>query len=136
MFSRLAHICLNVKNLQRSVDFYQKLGFQARFDFTRKGKPFGAYLQIAKDQYIEMFEDTNLVQPVNTGIVHFCLESENIDDTMKQLTERGISFTPKKLGCDHTYQIWLEDPDGNKFEVHQYTPKSLQMTGGTVEADW
>jgi hypothetical protein len=55
---------------------------------------------------------------------------------MAGLEERGVAFTPKKLGVDNTRQIWLEGPDGNKFEVHQYTPTSTQFTGGTVEADW
>ena len=55
---------------------------------------------------------------------------------MTDLQARGITFPEKKLGCDHTWQIWLKDPDGNAFEVHQYTPGSMQFTGGTVEADW
>jgi hypothetical protein len=46
------------------------------------------------------------------------------------------AVSAEKLGCDDTWQIWLKDPDGNAFEVHQYTPKSMQFTGGTVEADW
>lgn len=136
MFSRLAHVCLNVKDLTRSVDFYVRLGFQPRFRFTRQGKPFGAYLEISENQYIEMFEDPNLESPVNTGLVHFCLEAEDLDAEMKRLNGLGIPFTEKKLGCDHTYQIWLKDPDGNAFEVHQYTDRSLQKLGGVVEADW
>jgi hypothetical protein len=55
---------------------------------------------------------------------------------MATLKERGVEFTPKKLGVDNTWQIWLEDPDGNRFEVHQYTPQSTQYSGGTIEADW
>jgi catechol 2,3-dioxygenase-like lactoylglutathione lyase family enzyme len=136
VFTRLAHICLNVRNLDQSAAFYRKLGFKPRFDFTRKGKHFGAYLEIAPNQYIEMFEDPNLQQPVNTGLVHFCLESPDLAATMAFLDSQGIPYTPKTLGCDHTYQIWLKDPDGNAFEVHQYTDQSLQSVGGTVEADW
>lgn len=136
MFARLAHVCLNVKNLERSVDYYTKLGFSPRFRFTRQGKPFGAYLEIGPDQYIEMFEDPTLEKPVNTGLVHFCLEATDLDAEMLRLDAAGIPYTAKKLGCDHTYQIWLSDPDGNAFEVHQYTDKSLQRVGGTVEADW
>jgi lactoylglutathione lyase/glyoxylase I family protein len=136
MYLRLAHVCLNVKNLERSLDFYGRLGFKRRFDFTRLGNPFGAYLEITSGQFMELFEDPSLDHPVNTGLAHFCLESENLDATMVELESKGIAFTPKKLGCDQTYQIWLKDPDGNAFEVHQYTPRSLQHQGGTVEADW
>lgn len=136
MFVRLAHVCLNVKNLERSVEYYTRLGFVSRFRFTRDGKPFGAYLEIGPDQYIEMFENPALDKPVNTGLVHFCLEATDLDTEMARLDALGIAYTPKKLGCDHTYQIWLSDPDGNAFEVHQYTEHSLQRTGGVVEADW
>ena len=136
MFARLAHVCLNVKNLDRSVAYYKKLGFKPRFEFTRKGGRFGAYLEIAKDNYIEMFEDPNMDAPVNTGIAHFCLESIDLDKTIAELRANGVEFTEKKLGCDDTYQIWLRDPDGNAFEVHQYTATSRQITGGDVEADW
>jgi catechol 2,3-dioxygenase-like lactoylglutathione lyase family enzyme len=136
MITRLAHVCLNVQDLQRSIAYYTSLGFKPCFDFTRKGKPFGIYLEIAPNQYLEMFEDPCMGKPVNTGLAHFCLESEDLDALMQDLVKRGIPFTPRKLGCDHTYQIWLEDPDGNKFEIHQYTAKSLQTKGGSVEADW
>jgi len=136
MFKRIAHVCLNVRNLSQSLDFYTRLGLEPVFRFTRKGGPFGVYLKLAEASFIEIFEDAKLETPVNTGLVHFCLETENLDDLMADLRTRDIDFSEKKLGCDNTWQIWLKDPDGNAFEVHQYTPKSMQFTGGTVEADW
>jgi lactoylglutathione lyase/glyoxylase I family protein len=136
MFKRIAHICLNVRNLQQSLDFYTRLGLVPVFRFTRKGARFGVYLKLADSAFIEIFEDPTLEKPVNTGIVHFCLETEDLDRLTADLQTRGIACSEKKLGCDHTWQIWLKDPDGNAFEVHQYTPKSMQFTGGTVEADW
>lgn len=136
MLKRIAHVCLNVKNLDRSLDFYTRLGFVPVFRFTRAGKPFGVYLRLAESTFIEIFEDPTLEVPVNTGLLHFCLETDDLDGMMAELGAKGIAFTEKKLGCDHTWQIWLKDPDGNAFEVHQYTPGSMQFTGGTVEADW
>ncbi len=136
MFKRIAHVCLNVKDLDRSLDFYTRVGFEPAFRFTRQGRPFGVYLKLAEASFIEIFEDPNLLAPVNTGLVHFCLESEDLDKLMADLRSRGIECSEKKLGCDNTWQIWLEDPDGNAFEIHQYSPTSMQFTGGTVEADW
>jgi lactoylglutathione lyase len=136
MLKRIAHVCLNVKNLDRSLDFYTRLGFEPVFRFTRAGKPFGVYLRLAESTFIEIFEDPSLQAPVNTGLQHFCLETDDLDGLMRELTAQGIASTDKKLGCDNTWQIWLKDPDGNAFEVHQYTPKSMQFAGGTVEADW
>jgi len=136
MFTRLAHVCLSVKDLERSLAYYEKLGLRPLFDFTRKGARFGVYMKIADGSYVEIFEDPDMGPVANNGILHFCLETADLDATMAQLAERGVSCTPKKLGVDNTWQTWLEDPDGNKFEVHQYTPASTQSTGGSVEADW
>jgi lactoylglutathione lyase/glyoxylase I family protein len=136
MFKRIAHVCLKVRSLQQSLDFYTRLGLEPVFRFTRQGRLLGIYLKLAEASFIEIFEDPTLETPVNTGLVHFCLETENLDRLMTDLRTRNIDFTEKKLGCDDTWQIWLKDPDGNAFEVHQYTPRSMQFTGGTVEADW
>jgi catechol 2,3-dioxygenase-like lactoylglutathione lyase family enzyme len=136
LFKRLAHVCLNVQDLQRSLDYYHKLGLKDRFQFTRKGKDFGRYLEIADKNYIEIFEEPRRGPLVNNGLAHFCLETEDLDALMAHLTAQGIGFTPKRQGPDQTWQIWLEDPDGNKFEVHQYSDKSLQQQGGVIEADW
>jgi lactoylglutathione lyase len=136
MFTRIAHVCLHVQDLARSIEYYAKLGFVTKFRFTRQGAPFGAYLEIAEGSYVEVFEDRTRGEAKDAGIVHFCLETDDIDRVVAELRQRGVTCTEKKLGCDQTYQIWLTDPDGNRFEVHQYTGASTQRLGGVVEADW
>jgi lactoylglutathione lyase/glyoxylase I family protein len=137
VFTRFAHVCLYVKDLGRSVEFYNKLGFQKRFVFNRNGSVFGAYLEFGNGNFIELFEDVSRSAAAALGrLAHFCLETPDIDATMESLSARGIGFSPKKLGSDSTYQIWLKDPDGNEFEIHQYTAESSQIVGGEVEADW
>jgi lactoylglutathione lyase/glyoxylase I family protein len=136
VFKRIAHVCLNVRDLQRSIAYYEKLGAGIVFDFTRSGKRFGVYMKLAPGSFVEIFEEPTLGAVVNNGLAHFCLETDDMDALIARLTERGVSFTPKKLGPDNAWQMWLEDPDGNRFEVHQYTPASRQLSGDSVEADW
>jgi hypothetical protein len=31
------------------------------------------------------------------------------------------------LGSDQSWQAWLADPDGNRIELHAYTPESKQL---------
>jgi lactoylglutathione lyase/glyoxylase I family protein len=136
-FKRMAHVCLHVKDLKRSLAYYHKLGFTDRFQFTRnQGADFGMYLEIADKTYIEIFEYPDRKPTDNNGLVHFCLETEDLDGVIAYLAKQGIAHTPKSEGCDHTWQIWLEDPDGNKFELHEYSEKSMQLKGGVVEANW
>jgi lactoylglutathione lyase/glyoxylase I family protein len=135
VFDKIAHVCLTVKDLGRSIEYYTKLGFKKRFMFNKGGNIFGVYFEFGKGNFIELFEDT--VNEFSRGrIAHFCLETQDIDAVAKSLSRRGIEYAPKKLGCDSTYQIWLRDPDGNEFEVHQYTPGSSQIIGKDVDADW
>jgi len=58
---------------------------------------------------------------------HFCLEVDNLEDTVKHLRTNNVEVTDIKLGKDNSYQSWMEDPDGNKIELHYYTPKSKQL---------
>ncbi len=137
VFGKIAHVCLNVKDLNRSIEYYTRLGFKKKFFFHKNEKLYGVYLEFGSGNFIELFEDSNLDLSAPAGrLAHFCLETDNIDEVMKSLSARGIEFTEKKLGCDNTYQIWLKDPDGNAFEVHQYTDKSSQFTKQDVEVDW
>ena len=125
MFKRIAHVCLNVKNLSKSINFYNKLGFEKVFKYTKKSKDFGAYLKIAENNFLELFENPDIDKSGNSGF-HFCLETDNMDETIEFLDMNCIEHTEKKTGHDGSLQIWLIDPDGYRFEVHQYTKNSSQ----------
>ena len=126
MLTRLAHVCLNVRDIGRTIAFYRDvLGMPLHFTFTKGGRAMGAYFRAGERCFIEAFEKPD-VAVQNTGIVHFCLETPDIDAAISALTARGVACTPKKLGCDRSWQTWLSDPDGNRIELHQYTADSQQ----------
>jgi lactoylglutathione lyase/glyoxylase I family protein len=132
MIKRLAHICLQVKDMERSIAFYRDgLGFPVAFTFMKKGKLGGAYFSLGERSFLEVFQNDN-----PGGIQHFCLECDDIDDFIAKATAKGITCTPKELGGDHTWQTWLRDPDGNAFEIHQYSERSFQFAGGVCEITW
>lgn len=133
----MAHLCIKTKNLQKTEDFYCGiLGLRRVFDFTKNGKKIGLYMEIADRSYIEAFEEEAAPSGTQGAVAHFCLETDDIDGMKKKLEAAGIACSEKKLGCDHTYQIWFQDPNGIDIEFHQYTDKSSQMTGESVEIDW
>jgi lactoylglutathione lyase/glyoxylase I family protein len=136
MIARLAHVCLHVSDLQASLDFYEgMLELPRKFQFLKGEKLYGAYLQVGPRNYIELFERPGVV-PQNTGIVHFCLETEDIDEAIRILDQKGVEHAGKKLGADSSWQIWVTDPDGNRIELHQYTDRSSQLNGGVVQVNW
>ena len=96
---------------------------------------FNVYMEIAEGQFIELFPKMpNQVNDVewNTrlGYSHFALTVDDIFETRKVLEERGLlpDSEPSK-GPSGTWQMWYHDPDGNKFEVMQFTEDSYQVKG-------
>jgi len=95
-----------------------------------------AYLRIAPGQFLELF----VSRPGNTplgdleeriGYQHFALEVDDLEATLEQLQGRGVQAEDGiHVGPDNTKQVWLVDPDGNRIEVQQYTPESLQIVHG------
>ena len=131
MIKRLSHIAIWVTDMDRSLDFYLKLpGVKERFRLNREdGEIWLVYLEVAQGQFIELFPRASGAheRPASAGYSHFCLEVDDIQEMYRVLTAAGI--VPKsepKVGADGSSQLWVEDPDGNPFEFHQFTPDSLQ----------
>ncbi|NLT72776.1 MAG: VOC family protein [Chloroflexi bacterium] len=131
--SCLAHVCFTVSDLQRSVDFYcGQLGLRRAFELRRPdGTWHGQYIHVGGRNFIELFAGNLSDKAEGQSYGHICLEVEDIERTVSVLTERGVECTPIKLGGDGAYQSWLADPDGNRIELHQYTPEAKQ--GGFLE---
>ena len=137
MIKALAHICIFSNDLERSRDFYcDALGLKRHFDFHKDGKLFGFYLQVAPGQFIEIFQADAAVEIKRQRIHHFCLEVDGLDALREKLLARDVAVTPKKLGCDQTWQCWCKDPDGTDLEFQQYTPQSSQFTRTNCIVNW
>ena len=128
MITGLAHVCFTVSDLEASIDFYgNKLGFSRAFDFiNQEGKRFGVYLHISGRNFIELFEGNVDKRAPRQSYAHICLEVDDINNTISNLRAKGIQTSDAKLGSDNSWQSWLSDPDGNRIELHQYTPESKQ----------
>jgi catechol 2,3-dioxygenase-like lactoylglutathione lyase family enzyme len=128
MVKGLAHICFVVKDLEASIAFYRdRLGFTPAFDFTNdKGERYGVYLRVGGRSFIELFKGEVEARAAKQSYSHFCLEVDDIQGTARQLRAAGLEVSEVKMGMDNSWQAWLEDPDGNRIELHEYTAKSWQ----------
>lgn len=134
----LAHVCLRTDDLAATQRFYcDTLGFPIQFRFMKNGELAGFYVTVAERQFIEFFYQKDPQPPVkNAAFAHFCLETDDISATREMIAKAGYEPTEIKEGKDHSLQFWVADPNGVRFEFHQYTPDSLQFKGGSVEIDW
>ncbi|HUT19546.1 MAG TPA: VOC family protein [Anaerolineae bacterium] len=128
MITGIAHTCYTVSDLERSIAFYRDgLGLEPAFDFTNaEGRRFGLYLHAGGRNFIELFEGQLGERAEGQSFRHVCLEVDDIEATVTALRERGVEVSDPKLGNDQSWQAWIADPDGNRFELHQYTPESWQ----------
>jgi len=127
MIRRIAHACFAVRNLEDAAGFYlDKLGMTPAFDFIGDdGVRFGAYIHAGGGTFIELFAGQPEAE-AGGSFQHICLQVDDIDAAVVGLRNKGLEVSDPVLGEDGTWQAWLSDPDGNRIELHAYTPGSRQ----------
>ena len=151
----IMHVAFNTDQMDELITFYtKKMGFRLKtvvrygiyldrddrpaFQAIAKEDPdriFNAYIEVCDRQFLELFPKTpgqgeHIGFNTNLGYSHFALVVDDIHETRKELEERGVVFdTNISKGPSETYQMWLHDPDGNKFEIMQFTENSIQLKG-------
>ena len=129
----LGHAAINVKNLDKSLAFYTSvLEFPEMLRLHNDdGSTWLVYLRITDDQYLELFpgaeQDKAPASWHANGVTHLCLTVVDIENVVKRLAGKGIKMLmPVKDGLDGNRQAWIEDPDGNRIELMEMMPGSLQ----------
>ena len=156
-FNDVMHVAFYTDKMDEMIDFYHnKLGgkiqvlvrfkvyagredrpFQAKIAAEDPERIFNVYIELAPNQYIELFprmegQDERDDTPWNgrLGYSHFALTCDDIFATRETFLAAGITpDTEISKGPSETYQFWVSDPDGNKFEVMQFTEASYQVVG-------
>ena len=133
MVKHIAHLAIEISNLQNSLDFYVgALGFAYAFDNKdENGLITMVYLKICEGEFVELFA-TGIHKPERKdyliGFHHLCLEVEDIHKAEADLKSKGYTVKkPAMLGGDGSWQFWADDPDGNPIEFMQYTENSSQI---------
>lgn len=132
---KLAHVCIEAADLERTEKFYQVIGMTRQFEFrNKKSELVGMYLAFDDNTFIEVIK---VKKPREEGAVrHFAIEVEDVDAMSAKLTAQDIAVTPKMLGSDKTLMVTTHDPNGIFVEFHQYTGDSMQQHGGVAIVDY
>ena len=120
MFERIHHVSI-LASSEKSIEFYEKLGFEVSFRKNRKNDSI-----ILLDGYgmqIEMFIDPSHPKrannPENLGLRHFALKTESIERTISELDKKGIECGQVGLDWTGVKYCYTEDPDGLPIELHE-----------------
>ena len=129
----LTHVAIKVADLDRTLEFYvNKLGFAEMLRLHKDdGDVWLVYLRITDDQFLEVFPDAEGDRAPGwnaNGMNHLCLAIDDINALVAELEAAGIPLLlPLKRALDGNWQAWIEDPDGNRIELMQMDPDSLQL---------
>jgi lactoylglutathione lyase len=124
--SELIHTCYRILDIDRSVDFYEKLGFEevARLPIRDEavnvcmGRPGdGARLELTWNK------DQNEPYEIGTGYGHIALTVDDLDSTLGRLAEAGIEpeKPPYRVREGGSRLCFVRDPDGYRIELIERT---------------
>jgi len=152
LFKNLFHVTMFVNNIDKSLDYYNKLGFETLFEMSENpgDKAWNYYLRVAHGQYLELQTiegaapnphpaPVSVKKYTDQSLWHFALETDNLKETIKGLIEVGIEVwsDPEKTkrvitiadaihSPDGCLVSWLVDPDGNFIEIMEQVGETLQ----------
>ncbi len=123
----LAHIGVYTKDMDTSVAFYKKLGFEFVNIYDR-----GTKLGFVKlgDLLVELIQPADLsrLEGLKGGIIaHFALEVQDIEAVVEDLKAQGLIADDAKINESGTMggmkNVFLEGPMGERIELLEYTSK-------------
>ncbi len=131
------HTGITVSDLDRSVAFYERLGFEVAERIEEEGEEVergvgvpGAKLRVAmlegpnsRLELIQYLQPSDRPAPhPNNGIgaAHVCVEVEDVDAAVAELREQGIEFLTDPISHEAGIRwVYAKDPDGITAELLQ-----------------
>lgn len=117
----IAHVAIQVADLDRSSAFYQRLGFAQPFEITKDGKVTEAFIKLNDRQYLELYAVEEGKKP---SFQHVCWEAVNLPGLYPVYTANGVTSKPvRKAGAGNMLMAW-KGPEGQTIEITEYLPGS------------
>jgi lactoylglutathione lyase len=122
----LIHTCYRILDIDRSVSFYEALGFREMSRFPIGDEAINVYLGQPDDGPEPRLELTynfgqNEPYEVGTGYGHIAVSVTDLHTTLARLAEGGIEpeRPPYTVGDDSSLLCFVRDPDGYRVELIQ-----------------
>ena len=124
--SELIHTCYRVMDLDRSVDFYERLGFEELARKPIRDEAVNAFLGMPGDgARLELTYNFGKDEPyeIGTGYGHIALAVDGLDATLERLADDGIEpeKPPYQVSEGGSRLCFVRDPDGYRIELIERT---------------
>jgi lactoylglutathione lyase len=120
--TRMLHTCYRVFDLERSLEFYAKLGFEEVRRLPIRDEAVNVFLAFPGDGVqLELTYNFDQAAPyeIGTGYGHIAIAAEDLDGTLQRLAEVGIEpeRPPYTVSEGGSRICFVRDPDGYRIEL-------------------
>jgi lactoylglutathione lyase len=119
----LIHTCYRIGDIDRSIAFYEALGFQEVGRIPIGDEAINVFMNQPGDGDMPRLELTHNFgvdsYDVGSGYGHIAITATDLDDTLARLAERGIQpeKPPYSVREGGSRLCFVKDPDGYRIEI-------------------
>jgi lactoylglutathione lyase len=120
----LIHTCYRITDIDRSVAFYEALGFEEKGRLPIRDEAINVFLGLPDDgpePRLELTFNTGRTEPyeIGTGYGHIAITTPDLDGALAQLAEQGIEpeRPPYSVREGGSRLCFVRDPDGYRIEL-------------------
>jgi lactoylglutathione lyase len=123
MAARYLHTCYRIGDVDRSIAFYEALGFEEIGRIPIRDEAINVFMNLPGDGDLPRLELTYNhgvdSYELGTGYNHIALGVEDLDSVLAGLVENGIDpeKPPYKVGENGPRICFVRDPDGYRIEL-------------------
>jgi lactoylglutathione lyase len=120
----LIHTCYRILEIDRSVAFYEALGFNEIRRAPIRDEAVNVFMNLPEDgdePRLELTYNNGRTEPyeIGTGYGHIAITTGDLDSTLSELGQQGI--TPEKppytIRAGGSRICFVRDPDGYRIEL-------------------
>jgi lactoylglutathione lyase len=120
----LIHTCYRITDIDRSVSFYEMLGFREMRRLPIRDEATNVFLGLPEDgdePRLELTFNHGRTDPydLGTGYGHIAITASDLDGTLARLAEQGIEpeRPPYTIRAGGSRICFVRDPDGYLIEI-------------------
>jgi lactoylglutathione lyase len=118
----LIHTCYRILDIDRSVAFYNALGFEEKRRAPIREEAINVFMGLPEDgdePRLELTHNFDHPEPyeIGTGYGHIAITTADLDGTLGELAGKGIEPERPPYLVGSTRICFVRDPDGYRVEL-------------------
>ena len=117
----LLHTCYRIGDIDRSVAFYEALGFEEKSRKPIRDEAINVFMGLPGDgSRLELTYNHGVSEyDLGTGYNHIAISASDLDETLARLAEQGIEpeKPPYSVREGGSRLCFVRDPDGYRIEI-------------------